>query len=88
MKSSTKVILALGGVTAATGGLVWYLSDPRFAGVGGGGGGGRGFHGFHPGFFWGGSSGRSSGGSSSHSTSPSAGTTHGGFGTTSHAVSS
>lgn len=87
MKSSTKVILALTGVTAATGGLVWYLSDPRFAGMGGGGGGRR-IHGFHPGFFWGGSSaGRSSGISSSHS-SPSAGTTHGGFGTTSHAVSS
>ena len=81
MRSSTKVMLVLGGVTAASGALVWYLWD---RGIAAGGGGGRSFHGPTPWLFRGWSSaGRP--GVSGHG--PAAGTTHGGFGTTAHAIS-
>jgi len=87
MKSSTKIILVLGGAGAATGALVWYLSNPAAGGGGGGvagGGGGRMGYGLTPWLFRGwsppGNSVVSGGGAAT-------GTTHGGFGTTAHAVS-
>ena len=86
MKSSTKVILVLGGAGAATGALVWYLSNPAAGGGGGvaGGGGGRMGYGLTPWLFRGWSS---PGNSVVSGGGAATGTTHGGFGTTAHAVS-
>ncbi len=77
MRSSTKVALVLGGVTAVSGGLVWYLWDKGF------GAGGGPSHGFTPWLF----RGRPTGLSGGMAHSPPAGTVRGGFGTTAHAVS-
>ncbi len=89
MRSSTKVLLVLGGSGAAAGALAWYLWDPAGgaggpggAGGGAGAGGGRMGHGIMPWLFRGGSS-AGAGPSGGAMT----GTTHGGFGTTAHAVS-
>jgi len=86
MKSSTKIILVLGGAGAATGALVWYLSNPAAGGGGGvaGGGGGRMGYGLTPWLFRGWSS---PGNSVVSGGGAATGTTHGGFGTTAHAVS-
>lgn len=86
MKSSTKIILVLGGAGAATGALVWYLSNPAAGGGGGvaGGGGGRMGYGLTPWLFRGWSS---PGNSVVLGGGAATGTTHGGFGTTAHAVS-
>jgi hypothetical protein len=78
MRSSTKVALVLGGVTAVSGGLVWYLWDKGF-----GAGGGHASHGFTPWLF----RGRSSGLPGGMTHSPQAGIVRGGFGTTAHAIS-
>lgn len=81
MRSSTKVVLVLGGLTAACGALVWYLWD---RGVAAGGLGGRGIHGPMPWLFRGWST---AGRPGATGIGPAAGTTRGGFGTTAHAVS-
>ena len=87
MKSSTKVLLVLGGAGAAAGGLAWYLADPAVgggpgAGGGAGGGVGRVSHGIMPWLFRGWSS-----GGPGRPVGTMGGITHGGFGTTAHAVS-
>ena len=78
MRSSAKMALVLGGVTAVSGSLVWYLWDKGFTGGGGG------LHGPSPWLMRGSSS---AGRSGAGGQGPVAGTTQGGFGSTAHAIS-